>query len=230
MNNEIIPDEFLANDADCPVFGLNLACAYPFPASVEDSYSAMAKRLADLDDAVYVYPIWETHVTIMTFVNFSLHRRPSAERLEELRSLIEPVTALVEDVIDRGEIEPFRLEFQPPVLTPKAVILPITNPTGEINRIRQFAAKLLEGRQPLSQTLLKHGLNVPGIIHSTVLRFTRPVREYPRFASQFNTARAGTSPWRTTVGEVLLTTETKPYMRAGEILRRFSLTGLCGGI
>ena len=90
-NLEFTADEFLAKEPDCPVFGLNLACAYPFPATAETPYTTLAARLAELDKGVYVYPLWETHITIMTFLIFCLHQRLSGERLGELRSCICPV-------------------------------------------------------------------------------------------------------------------------------------------
>ena len=60
--------------------------------------------LAALDPGVYVYPEWETHVTIMTFVNFSLHRRPAPERLAELQSLINPVRELIRPLLARAGV------------------------------------------------------------------------------------------------------------------------------
>lgn len=220
-----ITDELLATDADCPVFGINLACAYPFPTSVEGPYAAMAARLAKLDDGVYVYPIWETHITIVTFLNFSLHRRPAPERLEELRSCIGPIGALMRSLFDTEAIDAFRLEFQPPVLLRKAVILPVTNPSGEIARLRWRVSQLLEDKKQLHEKLLRGGLNVPGIIHSTIMRFTKAPRDLPGFTAGFDAVAAATEPFVMTAREILLTVETKPYMRAGEIVQRFALGG-----
>jgi hypothetical protein len=219
-----VADEFLAADPDCPVFGLNLACAYPFPAAIGAAYTTLAKRLAALDDGIYAYPVWETHVTIMTFVNFNLHRRPSPERLAELRSCIGPILQALRPLFDGHEMAPFRLEFLPPVLTRKAAILPMANPSGEILQIRRRASQLLRGNRELHEKLLCAGLNVPEIIHSTIMRLKTAPRDLPRFEAGFDAIAATTSPFATTVGEILLTTETKPYMREGEILHRFALT------
>jgi hypothetical protein len=221
----LITDGFLATEPDCPVFGINLACAHPFPAMAEASYLAMAARLAELDEGVYVYPIWQTHITIMTFLNFSLHRRPSAEQLEELRSWIDPVIEVLRSVFDTEQFEPFRLEFQPPVLTRKAALLPVANPSGEIARMRRRAGQLLADRKELHERLLRGGLNVPGIIHSTVMRLTRAPRDLPRFSAGFDAVAAATAPFAATVREILLTAETKPYMRGGEVVQRFALEG-----
>jgi hypothetical protein len=64
---------------------------------------------------------------------------------------------------------------------------------------------------------------VPGIIHSTVMRFRQPPPDLEKFLSAFDALAAETDFPPIQVGEILLTSETKPYMRAGEILRRFKL-------
>ena len=95
----VVVDELLRDDADCPVFGINLACAYPFPEIAAQFYRPIPQRVAALDRGVYVYPDWETHVTIVTFVNFSLHRRPDAKRLAELKALIQPIAKILQPVL-----------------------------------------------------------------------------------------------------------------------------------
>src|SRR5580658_9392816 len=87
----IVVDSLLAEEPDRPVFGFNLACAYPFPAAAAQCYRPIAERLAALDPSVHVYPVWETHVTIVTVVSFYLHARVEPERLAQLQSLINPV-------------------------------------------------------------------------------------------------------------------------------------------
>jgi hypothetical protein len=225
LEHGFIADAFLEADPDCPVFGLNLACAYPFPAGAEAAYTNMAERLARLDEAVFVYPFWETHITIMTFLNFSLHRHPSPAHLAEMKSSIAPILQLLQSLFDRESLESFRLEFLPPVLTRKAAILPGANPSGEIQRIRERATQLLGANCPLHERLLHGGLSVPGIIHSTVMRLKKAPRDLPRLVAEFDAIAAATKPFGITVPEILLTTETKPYMRQGEILHRFPLTG-----
>ena len=41
-----------------------------FPDELERWYQELAKGLTDLDQAAYVYPIGQTHVTIMTLMSF----------------------------------------------------------------------------------------------------------------------------------------------------------------
>jgi len=220
-----MPDAFLAGDPDCPVFGLNLACAYPFPVEIEPRYSALAGRLARLDGAVYVYPFWKTHVTIVTFVSFCPHPRPSPGRVAELRSLIAPLTEMAKSVLAQEKIPQFRLEFQAPVLSGKAAILPIINPTCEILRIRRHILQMLDDNKKLRDQLIGEGLNVPGIIHSTIMRFKSVPADAARFTAGFDEIAAEFEPFAITISEILLTAETRPYMRSGEKLHRFLLEG-----
>jgi hypothetical protein len=219
----LVADDFLGTDPDCPVFGLNLACAYPFPPTVEEAYSKTAFRLAALDEGVYVYPFWETHITIITFLNFSLHRRPDAKRLEELRAFTAPILDAMREVFRAEPIAPFELHFRAPVLTRKAGILPIGNPTGEIPRLRQRALQVLEANKELHGNLTRLGLNVPGIIHSTIMRFKKVPSDFGRFTTGFDAVAASAPPFTIPIRELYLTAETKPYMRSGEILHHFPL-------
>lgn len=218
-----VTDEFFPNDPDCPVFGVNLACAHPFAQKVAPAYNAMASRLSALDKGVYVYPLWQTHVTIMTFVNFSRYKRPTPEKVEELKTFINPITALIKSVIDNNKIGPFELEVRPPVLSRKAAILPVNNASGEISQIRQSALEMLGKSNALREQLMKTGLNVPGIIHSTILRFKRAPADARQFASGFDSVVEEVKPFSFGVRELLLTAETKPYMRGGQVLHRFAL-------
>jgi hypothetical protein len=220
LDQGVIIDSFLAADPDVQVFGFNLACAWPFPTAAVRFYQPIAERLAALDPAVYVYPEWETHVTIMTFVNFSLHKRPEATRLAQLQSLINPVHELIRPLLKRPA---FELVLGPPVLTRKAAILPISDATDAIADIRQSIRTALAADKELHGELVQSGLNVPGIIHSTIMRFKSEPRDLTKFLTNFDQAVAASEPFPLAIDELLLTTETKPYMRAGEIVERFPL-------
>jgi hypothetical protein len=220
LQDGVITDEFLGNDADCPVFGFNLTCAYPFPPDAAEFHRRIASRLAALDPAVYVYPDWETHVTIATFVNFSLHRRPDAGRLAQLQSLMQPVIEILSPVL-AGRA--FPLLIGAPVLTAKAAILPVTDPSGEIARIRRAVVVALEANEELYDKLFRAGMNVPGIIHSTIMRFKSAPSDLARFAVDFEQAAGAAQRVEIMIEELLLTTETRPYMREGAIAHRFPL-------
>jgi hypothetical protein len=216
----VAADPLLATDPDAPVFGFNLACAWPFPESAARFYRPMAKRLAALDPGVYVYPEWETHLTIVTFINFSRHRRTEPERLAQLQSLINPVRELIRPLLDGPA---FELVLGAPVLTRKAAILPVSDPTGAITRLRQSVRAALAADKTLEAELLRGGLNVPGIIHSTIMRFTSEPANLAKFLADFDAVAASIEPFPLAIDELLLTTETKPYMREGRIVHRFPL-------
>jgi hypothetical protein len=226
LEHGVIVDELLAADEDCPVFGFNLACAHPFPAAAAAFYRPLAARLAALDPAVYVYPEWETHVTIMTFVNFSLHQRPGPALRAQLQSLIEPVAELIRPLLAGPA---FELIAGRPALTRKAAILPLADPAGKITRIRQRVSAALAGKKALRAELKRAGLSAPGIIHSTIMRFKGAPRNLPRFLAEFDRAAAAAAPFALGIDEILLTTETRPYMREGAVVHRFALAPMAGG-
>jgi hypothetical protein len=216
----VVVDALLATDPDGPVFGFNLACAWPFPAPAAQFYRPIAARLPALDPGVYVYPERQTHVTILTFVNFSLHRRPEPERLAPLQSLLDPVRELIRPLLNGPA---FELVLGPPMLTRKAAILPISDATGAIARIRHNVDAALAADKKLHAELVRAGLNVPEIIHSSIMRFKSEPRDLPKFLADFDQVAATAEPFPLVIDELLLTTETKPYMRAGEIVARFPL-------
>jgi hypothetical protein len=216
----IVVDSLLAEEPDRPVFGFNLACAYPFPVTAAQFYRPIAEHLAALGPAVHVYPAWETHVTIVTFVSFYLHARLEPERLAQLQSLINPVCEVIRPVLEGPA---FQLVLDPPVLTRKAAIFPITDETGAIVRIRQTVRAALAADKALHTELVRGGLNVPGIVHSTIMRFKSQPSNLAKLLADFDKAAVAAKPFSITVNELLLTTETKPYMRAGEVVHRFPL-------
>jgi len=221
----LVVDALLAADPDGPVFGFNLACAYPFPAPAARHYRPIAERLAALDPAVYVYPARETHVTIVTFVSFRLHERLGLERLAHLRSLINPVRDMIRPLLEGPA---FKLVLGPPVLTRKAAILPISDATGAIARIRQTVRTALAADKALHTELVRGGLNAPDIVHSTIMRFKSEPRNLAKFLADFDEVAAAAEPFTLAIDELLLTTETKPYMRAGEVIHRFPLAAPSG--
>lgn len=219
-------DLFLSADPDVPVFGLNLACAWPFPAALECDYNSLAEKISSLDPAIYVYPFWETHVTILTFVNFALHRNPAPELVENFETLAVDLGEMLKAIFADEFSEPIRafdLLFGAPVLTRKAGILPLGNPSGEIPRIRRRVVERLEKENLLREKLTATGVNVPKIIHSTFLRFRAPPENLSALCAGFDGISAQTKLGPARIGEIFLTAETKPYMRAGKILQRFPL-------
>lgn len=219
-------DPYLAGAPDGPVYGLNLACAYPFPAVLETAYNGLVERLARLGPAVYVYPFWQTHITIVTFLNFRRYERPDVQQRRELGAWAGRLRGLLSPLFAAGSgpvLRPFDLDFGAPVLTRRAGILPISNPTGELNTLRQRVTKVLRSEAGVYLALQELGLNIPSIIHATILRFVQPPSDLATFLAAFAAAATRTPLGRARIEEVLLTAETKPYMRGGEVLHRFRL-------
>jgi len=226
LTQGLVADRFLANDADCPAFGLNLACAWPFPDALRAAYEKMAGWLIACSPGLYVYPFPFTHVTLVTLISFSRHTRPSSELVKTLAGRTDEIIAALAPLFAGDSIDcikPFTLQPQVPVLSRSAGILPLVNPEGEVARLRRRVTELLQCYAPLHRELVERGLNVPGIIHSTVARFAQTPPDLNAFLSAFDEIAADIKFPAIQVGELLLTSETKPYMRGGEILHRFKL-------
>ena len=222
----LLADKFLGADPDVPTFGLNLACAWPFPEAWRAHYERLAQRLGALGPWVYAYPFQFTHVTLGTLVSFARHTRPSAETVKACEGKLPEIVATLGPLFAENSperIKLFTLQPQSPVLARPAGILPLRNPDGEVARLRQRTVELLQRHKPLHRELTERGLNVPGIIHSTVLRFRQPPPDLEKFLATFDELAAEMDFPPGEVGEIFLTSETKPYMRGGEILRRFKL-------
>src|SRR5207249_506226 len=121
-------------------------------------------------------------------------------KLPEIVGALGPLFA--ENSPDR--IKPFTLQPQAPVLSRSAGILPLRNTDGEVARLRQRTVELLEGNDPLHRELTERGLNVPGIIHSTVMRFRQPPPDLEKFLAAFDKVTAETKFPPTEAGEILL--------------------------
>jgi hypothetical protein len=216
-----VADNFLVEKPDCPVFGVNLACLYPFPTEVHDVYQKLATQFAELDPGVYVYPIWETHVTIATFINFTQHQDPSPERDAELSAFMQQIIANLEGCFD--DLAPFDLWIEQPLISRKAAFLPLSDLTDAVTHIRGRLAERLN-RNPILRKQLDHlGLNIPAIVHSTIMRFNTVPSNDSHFASKFDEIAKSFPRVPMRVNEIYITTETKPYMRAGEIIHRFPM-------
>jgi hypothetical protein len=89
--------------------------------------------------------------------------------------------------------------------------------------MRERALGLLRSNPTLHGRLDALGLTVPGIIHSTVLRFVRAPADLARFLATFDRLAAEPGLGSARISEILVTAETRPYMRSGEVLHRFRL-------
>ena len=67
------------------------------------------------------------------------------------------------------------------------------------------------------------GFNIPPLVHSTIMRFKKVPEDKERFLEQFDQISGNVPRLKMRVSELYITTETKPYMREGEIVHRFPL-------
>jgi hypothetical protein len=176
----------------------------------------MARRLASLDPGVWVYPFERSHITIATLVSFLRHVEPDEEERARVLALVPAAAAALDEAA--RELPPFTIEIGPPVLAPRAAFLPIRNSTGEIARVRENLRRALRE----SATELA-SFKIPQAIHSTVMRFARVPENRSGFCSAFREVAETTSFGPAPVSELLLTTETRPYMMAGAIAHRAAL-------
>lgn|GEM_PF-3062262 len=212
-------DIFLPTDADRPVYGLNIAFGWPLPAGLKTPYENLRRDLTTLGTEIYVYPYEQTHVTVMTILNFKEQRSPG-EGIEEAKAMIPRIISLVSQEIFRdskNKFKAFAIDVGPPVLSRRAAFLPILNPTGEVARLRARLAPCLE------RTLSLKVEYPPTLIHSTILRFMKRPLDPGGFLNRFESIAAGHRIGDAVINEILLTTETKPYMRDGEKLFHFRL-------
>lgn len=226
LRDGLLADKFLSGEPDVPTFGLNLACAWPFPEAWRAGYERLAQRLGALGDWLYVYPLANTHVTLVTLVSFARHIRPIPETVHSLEARVPEIIAALSPLLagdSRDGLKSFQLQPEPPVLARGAGILPLVNPDGEVQRLRASVRDLLQRNAPLHRELVERGLNVPGIVHSSILRFRQPPPKLEQFLAAFDEIAAEVKFPPMDAGEILLTTETKPYMRGGEIRRRFAV-------
>jgi len=221
-------DPYLAQPKGLPqTFGLNLACSWPFPAEAREAYREFAQALS-LVPGLRIYPPSDTHITIATFISFTKYCSPTSTQLADLEQLVARVLELCGQTATEDSAQaPFVLRPEPPVLTRRACFIPWQDPSGTIAEMRCRWRNRLEQHPDLLADLRAAGLNMPGIIHSTVARFAAwsdPAEVISAFQASLGAFRLPGM----LVSELLITTEIRPYMVAGAVRRRISLQGPFG--
>jgi len=200
---------------DMPVLGLNVAFHWPLAEAFRGEYDRLRARLIGLDEGVYVYPFEQTHVTVATIISFKRHQRPDADERARILSIVPCLRDRLDEIA--AGLTAFTVDVGAPVLVPGAAFLPITNATGEVAAIRQR----LRG-----EPALQAELQIPQAIHSTILRFRRPPSDPGRFAEHFANLATSVRFGTARVQAILITTETRPYMIAGQIVHQIHLKSL----
>jgi hypothetical protein len=233
INLDLIrPDPWFKEDPDLnlTVSGLNIACGWPLPKAVQKNYERLYSRLEKIHpDCTYIYPYCQTHITIATLVSFKDYKRPSSEDKAAISSLIPYFERALFSIMNepKNGFKPFRIIPTGLTLTPEAAYIKFDNASGEIERLRaelRKEIKLLTNKDSPLVSLLS-GFRTPGIIHSTPLRIKKPIgiADQEDFIRSFCEATSGIDLGIVEIDEILLTSETKPYMRDGQVLSRYSL-------
>ncbi|MDB9455259.1 hypothetical protein PN478_13155 [Dolichospermum circinale CS-534/05] len=203
-----IEDELVGKEIDREVYGVNIACAWPLPIEIREIYEQMYEKLKDLEGA-YIYPYHQTHITIVTVINFK-------KRLNKIKKYLDDETLKllkrgIENIVRH---KPIKIFIDSPVLLRSAAFLPIYNPSGEIYEIRQETLNILKDDHK------DYDLDTPISIHSTILRFQQVPTDSAKFLQRFAEITEKFSVVEGTVREVYITEELKPYMKKGSILEK----------
>lgn len=211
------PDTILPIQPDRPVYGLNITMGWPLPAPLKEPYEKLFHELSTLGPDIYVYPYEQTHITVMTLVNFKNHQYPGKD-VNEIKRLVPEIISLVSQGLSalEQEFKPFSINVGPPVLAKSAAFLPILNATNEVCLLRKKIAPVLGDSLSLK-------VEIPRAVHSTIVRFVKRPDNVSKFMAKFESITANTHLGEATITEFLLTSETKPYMRGGEKLHVFQL-------
>jgi hypothetical protein len=210
-------DPLAAEHADRRHYGLNIAVAWPLPAEVEAAYGEFAQRVGALHPELYVYPFSMTHVTVLTAVNFKSYPDPTEVQMRDIDRVAVELGQFLAG--SSGDLRAFSLETGRPALASRAAFVPMTNPTGEIAKVRERALAFCRAEGGI----LAHA-SAPSAIHSTVVRFREPPPDAIAFADAFDAIASGVDFGRIAIGRLLVTLETKPYMRDGRVVRSVELS------
>jgi hypothetical protein len=210
--NGFVTDGLLGSDADLSVYGVNLTCAWPLPQETKTVYQALARDLSTLSE-LYVYPYEQTHITILTIVNFKKNRSGQAARLGE--ATLDMIEVTIRDILETG-VGDIELSVAAPVLTREVVFLPVFDSSGMILKIRRRIYEALHAEND------RYDLDRPITIHSTIARFERRPEDAEEFINRFKRISQGFPGCSGKVSEILVTEELWPYMRVARVARRIN--------
>jgi hypothetical protein len=206
-----IADDLVDKGMNTQVYGVNITCAWPLPVEIKESYDNLYAQLSKLE-CVYVYPYNQTHITILTIINFKKRLGKPRQYLDV--ATLEQITNKIRQIVKQTPINIF---VDSPVLVRTASFLPIYNPTQEINNIRRQIVDMLGNNR-------EYDLDVPQGIHSTILRFKKTPTNRVEFIRNFEEISRAFSLKEVKIKEIYITEELKPYMREGSITGKIDLS------
>jgi hypothetical protein len=209
-------DPLVGEHVDRRHYGFNIAVAWPWPAHLEKGYCEFERRVAALHDGLYVYSFPTTHVTVLTAVNFKSYPDPLQTQVRDIDRAADDLGRFL--ARNCGDLRAFSLETARPALASAAAFVPMSNPTGEVAKIRERALAFCRAEGGV----LAHA-SAPSSIHSTVLRFREPPADAMAFAAAFDEIASELDLGTIAIDRLLVTLETKPYMREGRIARSVEL-------
>lgn len=210
--NGFVTDELLIRDAGRSAYGVNLTCAWPLPPETKAAYQVLARDLSTLSE-LYVYPYEQTHVTILTIVNFKKNCSGQAARLRE--ATLDRIEVITRDIL-RTAVGDIELSFAAPVLTREVVFLPVFDSSGIILQIRRRIYEALHAESD------RYHLDRPITIHSTIARFERSPKDAEEFINRFKRISEAFPGCSGKFSEILVTEELWPYMRDARVARRIN--------
>jgi hypothetical protein len=223
-----------------PSWGLNMNLVSPPPAQLCDAYRALletssAEARVLLDAGAYFYPDWSLHLTLASPAPFTNTMLADADSQAAYADVWARALSEVSQTRKDGEwpAGPFPLVIERLLLDKAAGIMLYSDPTGAVTQLRD-TIKRIAAEHPLfsgtagskanpvgagtpsgGELLARSGFKVPGIIHSTVLRFKRDIAPGPEadaVRAAFDALAARWAPVTVQAEAVLLVHERVPYM------------------
>lgn len=188
----------LAEGKEPSTFGITLSLGLPPPEPWRGNYQLFAaelkaafSRLAPEDrECAYIYPAPCLHITVATLVSF-FNGLPEAQTPGGQSAAREAWQSAVSEALKGSggalsDGKSFRLRVQRPTLGKKAAIFRFDDVDGAVGRMRDaLNAARARSRGAWPKWLDDAGYNVPGIVHSTFLRFVRPPAHPAAFRAAF---------------------------------------------
>ena len=213
------------------VAGIVLVAEWGWGEKCVDEFKMLQSKLMGIGgEYLYIYPARATHITIATLSSFRDPKSPRSkvkgtsgeDRLLDVWS--KAVQSIFKEEQDQGSFGAFELEANEVEMSPGAVIVKFVDRSGFIERIRERIRNIFEAHPTLQgldselglpKGCLKHAVQIPNIIHSSLARFTSLISESvgENIMEKFETfAKNEFQTFRVQIKNVTLANEVAPYM------------------
>jgi hypothetical protein len=210
----------LAGGARPATWGLNLSAHQLAPETLRAPYTAFHARAVSAlsGTGAYVYPFEYLHITAASpapFTHTTLSPETDPEEVGAFEAAV--LRVLREQCVpgrDGFPSQPFPLIYENPRLEAAAGFFLVTDPTGGVARVRKAIRRCLDSPD-LAPYLDKAQPRVPGIVHSTFIRFAAPPDEGVTdedVAARFEELAKTWEPVTVLADALVLVREIVPYM------------------